>query len=69
MHRGVIVGAAVALIGALIALLFLPARAPESAFEGIEPDSPNLFDLVDDQPGDLLTHHDQVSEAAGPPPA
>jgi EmrB/QacA subfamily drug resistance transporter len=72
MHRGVIVGAVVALIGALIALLFLPARAPESAFEGIEPDSPNLFDLVDDQPGDLLTHHDQVSEAseaAGPPPA
>jgi len=46
MHRGVIVGAAIALIGALVALFFLPARAPESAVDGIEPGQPNMFDEV-----------------------
>jgi EmrB/QacA subfamily drug resistance transporter len=44
MHRGVIVGAAIALLGAVVALLFLPARAPESAEDGVEPGSPNVFD-------------------------
>ncbi|HEY5154952.1 MAG TPA: MFS transporter [Acidimicrobiales bacterium] len=55
MHRGVIVGAAIALLGAVVALLFLPARAPESAEDGIEPGTPNVFDetaTVD------LTHED-----------
>ena len=46
MHRGVIVGAAIALIGALVALFFLPARAPESAVDGIEAGVPNVFDEI-----------------------
>jgi hypothetical protein len=33
MHTAVIVAAAIALAGALIALVFLPARAPEHAVE------------------------------------
>jgi Na+/melibiose symporter-like transporter len=60
MHRGVLVGVAVALIGALVALLFLPARAPESAEAGIDPSAPNLFDLRDGEPGDLLTGLDEI---------
>ena len=31
MHQGVILGAAVALVGAIVALVFLPARAREDA--------------------------------------
>jgi EmrB/QacA subfamily drug resistance transporter len=34
MHSAVLVAAAIALAGALIALVFLPARAPETAVEG-----------------------------------
>jgi len=63
MHRGVVVGAAVALIGAVIALVFLPARAPESADEGIDPTGENLFGLTEGETGDLLTE-DEV-ELAG----
>jgi hypothetical protein len=33
MHTAVIVAAAIALAGALIALVFLPARAPEAAMD------------------------------------
>jgi EmrB/QacA subfamily drug resistance transporter len=46
MHEGVLVAAAVALIGGLIALVFLPARAPEAAEDAVELHEPNLFDLV-----------------------
>ena len=55
MHHGVVVGAAVALLGAAVALLFLPARAPESADDGIDPESPNVFSLVEGEAGHLLT--------------
>ncbi|MGZ4785759.1 MAG: hypothetical protein ACXV5S_08805, partial [Acidimicrobiales bacterium] len=54
MHRGVLVGAVIALAGALVALLFLPARAPETAFEGFDPDEPNYFGLTDDEGLDHL---------------
>jgi hypothetical protein len=64
MHRGVLVGAAVALVGALIALLFLPARAPESADEGIDPEHDNLFGLTEGEAGDLLTEGDDGAELA-----
>jgi EmrB/QacA subfamily drug resistance transporter len=49
MHRGLLVAAAIAMVGGLIALVFLPARAPEAAEDGIDLDEPNLFDL---RPGD-----------------
>jgi hypothetical protein len=49
MHRGVLVGAAVAIGASLIALVWLPARAPESADDGIVLDEPNVFGLL---PGD-----------------
>ncbi|HEX7444418.1 MAG TPA: hypothetical protein VF320_11045, partial [Acidimicrobiales bacterium] len=49
MHRGVLVGAAIALVGALVALFFLPARAPESGEGGVDPDEPNVFGLIDGQ--------------------
>jgi EmrB/QacA subfamily drug resistance transporter len=64
MHRGVLVGAAVALVGALIALIFLPARAPESADDGIDPTHPNLFDLTQGERGDLLSDDDGGVELA-----
>jgi len=64
MHRGVLVGAGVALIGAVIALVFLPARAPESADEGIDPTEPNLFGLTEGESGDLLTEGDSEVELA-----
>jgi len=54
MHRGVLVGAVIALAGALVALLFLPARAPETADEGIDPSEPNTFGLVDGEDIDDL---------------
>jgi EmrB/QacA subfamily drug resistance transporter len=54
MHHGVIVGAAVAIFGALVALAFLPARAPEAAEDGIELDEPNVFDLVVGDDAELL---------------
>ena len=54
MHHGVIVGVAVAVVGALVALAFLPARAPEAAEDGIEPDEPNVFDLVIGDDAELL---------------
>jgi len=54
MHRGVIVGAVVALAGAVVALVYLPARAPEAADQGIEADEPNVFGLVEGQEGTLL---------------
>jgi hypothetical protein len=54
MHRGVLVGAVIALAGALVALLFLPARAPETADEGIDPAEPNAFGLTDGEDIDDL---------------
>jgi EmrB/QacA subfamily drug resistance transporter len=54
MHRGVLIGAAVAVVGALVALAFLPARAPEAAEEGITADEPNVFDLVIGDDAELL---------------
>jgi MFS transporter, DHA2 family, multidrug resistance protein len=54
MHHGVIVGAVIALIGGLIALAFLPARAPEAADEGVEVTEPNMFDLLPGEDGALL---------------
>ena len=48
-----VVGAAVALAGAVVALVYLPARAPESADEGVfEDDQPNVFGLVEGEAGD-----------------
>jgi hypothetical protein len=51
---GVLVGAVIALAGALVALLFLPARAPETADEGIDPSEPNAFGLTDGEDIDDL---------------
>ena len=64
MHRGVMVGAVVALLGAVVALLFLPARAPEAADDEIEPGAENVFGLVEGEPGDLLTEGDDGVELA-----
>ncbi len=61
MHRGVLVGAAIALLGALVALLFLPARAPETADEGIDPTHPNVFDETDP----TVTDHASPTPDAG----
>jgi EmrB/QacA subfamily drug resistance transporter len=54
MHQGVIVGAVVAVVGAFVALAFLPARAPEAAEDGIALDGPNVFDLVVGDDAELL---------------
>ena len=54
MHHGVVVGALVAIVGAFVALAFLPARAPESADDAIVLDEPNLFDLVPGEDAELL---------------
>jgi len=54
MHRGVLVGAGIALAGALVALLFLPARAPETADEGVDPSEPNYFELTEGEDLDDL---------------
>ncbi len=54
MHHGVIVGAVIAMIGGLVALAFLPARAPEAADEGVDPAEPNVFGLVEGEDGELL---------------
>jgi len=77
MHRGVVVGAVIALTGALVALFFLPARAPESADEGIEPGTPNVFDgtasvdltdarpVVDDTDDDADDADDETEDEVG----
>jgi EmrB/QacA subfamily drug resistance transporter len=54
MHHGLVVGAAVAVVGAFVALLFLPARAPEAADDAIVLDEPNLFDLLPGDEAELL---------------
>ncbi len=64
MHHGVIVGAAVAFVGAVIALVFLPARAPEAADEGISPDEPNVFGLVEGEAGDLIEEAEAAAHRA-----
>jgi hypothetical protein len=54
MHHGVVVGAIVAIVGAFVALAFLPARAPESADDAIVLDEPNVFDLLPGEDAELL---------------